>query len=158
MAQGGRTALAAGTVSALLGIVLTACTPAAEQSADAPASPAPASSGPASSGDTLVPGTQYHAVASIPCLIGGAAVSQGCRAGVKRNWSDDGGALIEITLPGGGQRALFTDALANVIGADSNQADGSAGWTMVIDRTGDTSVVDFGPEHYEIPDALVLGG
>ena len=106
----------------------------------------------------MVAGTDYQATASVVCIINGAVIEGGCMAGVKRGWTDDGGALVEITKPDGSKRAIFTDAIGNPMGADSAEADGSAGWTMVITRAGTTNVVDFGPEHYELPDAFVLGG
>lgn len=151
-----------GRVWALLPIIaaLAACggpdetaNPPAQEASGAVAGPVAAPSA-----DALVAGTDYQATASVVCIINGEVIEGGCMAGVKRGWTDDGGALVEITKPDGSKRAIFTDAIGNPMGADSAEADGSAGWTMVITRAGTTNVIDFGPEHYELPDALVLGG
>lgn len=153
--------------AAALILLLAACgsaEPAADPDPSASTSPAPAAAAtpapaPADlAGDALVPGTPYHATTNLSCTLNGTRIAAGCPAGVKRGWSDDGGAVIEITKPDGSTRAIFTDAAGTPTGADSAQADGSAAWTLVITPRGDTSVVDFGPEHYEIPQALVLGG
>lgn len=138
-------------IAALL--LLSACDRAEEAAAPQPDASA------AASGDAegLVPGTEYHATTNLICVIDGTRIAAGCPAGVKRDWGDDGGALIEITKPGGTRRAIFTDAAGTPTGADGSEADGSAGWTLVITPRGEVSVVDFGAEHYEIPQALVLG-
>lgn len=151
-----------GRFGALLPILaaLAACG-SPDQATDSPAQEASAAAaGPvaAPSADALVAGTDYQATASVVCIINGDVIEGGCMAGVKRGWTDDGGTLVEITKPDGSKRAIFTDAIGNPMGADSAEADGSAGWTMVITRAGTTNVIDFGPEHYELPDALVLGG
>lgn len=130
-----------------------AADPPAQESSGAVAEPVAAPSA-----DAMVAGTDYQATASVLCIINGEVIEGGCIAGVKRGWTDDGGALVEITKPDGSKRAIFTDAVGNPMGADSAEADGSAGWTMVITRAGTTNVIDFGPEHYELPDAFVLGG
>ena len=135
-----------------------AAAPDAAASATPSASATPATAAVDANGDALVPGTEYHATTNLICAINGTQIAAGCPAGVKRGWGDDGGALIEITKPDGSMRAIFTDAAGTPTGADSAEADGSAGWTMVITPRGEVSVVDFGPEHYEIPQALVLGG
>lgn len=144
--------------AAALALLLAGCSgtdEAAAPAADASASPVAA---PAGSGDTLVPGTDYHATATLSCTLDGTPVAAGCPAGVKRRWSEDGGALVEITKPDGSRRAIFTDAAGKPTGADSAEADGSAGWTLEATQRDDTWIVDFGPEHYEIPQALVTGG
>ena len=81
-----------------------------------------------------------------------------CKAGVKRKWSDDGGALVEVVKPDGRTRALFFDPKGKATGADSSQADGSAGWDFVTSRDGDKTIIRFGPERYKVVDAFVLGG
>jgi hypothetical protein len=151
-----------GGLLALLSLALSACgsadeaaTPPDQQGAAPPAATASPAADPS---DAMAAGTGYHATASLVCILNGEVIRGGCTAGVKRGWTDDGGSVVEITKPDGSQRAIFTDAIGNPLGADSSEADGSAGWTMVITRAGTTSVIDFGPEHYELPDAFVLGG
>ncbi|WP_052223069.1 META domain-containing protein [Novosphingobium malaysiense] len=107
--------------------------------------------------DALVPGTDYHATAQVPCGMHGAEPDSRCFAGVKRNWGEDGTILVEVTKPDGSRRALFFNG-TTPYGADSAQADGSAGWNFSVARRGDESVIRFGPESYVIVDAFVTGG
>ncbi|HSN72744.1 MAG TPA: hypothetical protein VLT59_14610 [Steroidobacteraceae bacterium] len=111
----------------------------------------------AESEDSLVPGTDYHATAQVACGFEGGDPTSNCPAGVKRNWGEDGTTLVEITKPDGSKRALFFRG-TTPYGADSAEADGSAGWDFEVSRSGDESVVKFGPETYVIVDAFVVGG
>jgi hypothetical protein len=108
--------------------------------------------------DAKVPGTDYHATTTVPCSVSGGAPKLTCDAGVKRKWDDKGGALVEVTKPDGRKRGIFFDAQGKAYGADSSQADGSAGWTFKAKRQSDETLIEFGPERFLIPDALVLGG
>jgi hypothetical protein len=119
--------------------------------------PAAAGSGDAGSGDALVPGTDYNATASVACGFDGSEPTGSCPAGVKRNWGEDGTTLVEITKPDGRKRALFFRG-TTPYGADSAQADGSAGWSFEVSRRDDQSVIRFGPESYVVVDAFVVGG
>lgn len=112
---------------------------------------------PVESTDAKVPGTQYNATAQVPCGFGGAAPTTNCPAGVIRNWGEDGTTLVEVTKPDGRKRALFFNG-TTPYGADSAQADGSAGWNFEVNRKGDESVIRFGPETYIVVDAFVEGG
>lgn len=107
--------------------------------------------------DALVPGTDYHATTEVPCGFDGAEPTGDCFAGVKRNWGEDGAALVEVTKPDGQKRAIYFRG-TTAYGADSSEADGSAGWTFEASRRDDESVIKFGPETYVIFDALVVGG
>ena len=109
------------------------------------------------SNDALVPGTDYHATAQVPCGFEGAEPVANCPAGVKRNWGDDGTTLVEVTKPDGRTRAIFFRG-TTPYGTDSAQADGSAGWTLNVSRRDDQNVIKFGPETYVIVDAFVVGG
>lgn len=111
----------------------------------------------AQSGDALVPGTDYHATAQVPCGFDGAAPTSNCPAGVKRNWGDDGTTLVEVTKPDGRKRAIFFRG-TTPYGADSAQADGSAGWKLEVSRRDDQSVIQYGPESYIVADAFFVGG
>ncbi|MCJ2178587.1 hypothetical protein MTR64_08435 [Novosphingobium sp. 2580] len=108
-------------------------------------------------GDALVPGTDYHATAQVPCGMKGGQPASRCFAGVKRNWGTDGTALVEVTKPDGFKRAIFFRG-TTPYGADSGEADGSAGWQFSVTRRGDQNEIRFGPESYIIVDALVSGG
>lgn len=107
--------------------------------------------------DALVPGTDYNATASVRCGFDGAEATDTCPAGVKRNWGEDGTTLVEITRPDGRKRAIFFRG-TTPYGADSAEADGSAGWSFAVSRREDQSVIQYGPESYVIVDAFVVGG
>lgn len=107
--------------------------------------------------DALVPGTDYHATTLVACGFGGAEPSGNCPAGVKRNWGEAGNALVEVTKPDGSKRAIYFRG-TTPYGADSAEADGSAGWSFEVTRRDDQSVIKYGPETYVIVDALIVGG
>ena len=107
--------------------------------------------------DALVPGTEYHATTTLSCGFDGGPPVQQCDAGVIRNWGEDGTHLVEVTKPDGTKRALFFNG-TTPYGADSAQADGSAGWDFAYTRDGDMITITFGPETYVVIDALITGG
>lgn len=108
-------------------------------------------------GDARDPATGYHATTIIDCGMNGAAPTGSCKAGVKRNWGDDGTSLVEVMKPDGRKRAIFF--LGNTpTGADGAEADGSAGWDFKWTRKDDQVTITYGPETYVIVDALVEGG
>lgn len=104
--------------------------------------------------DALVPGTEFHAVAEIPCGIG-ESIDATCKAGVKRN--PDRTSFVEVTKPDGMKRILFFQG-TNASGADSSEADGSSSYRFLWHREDDWTVIRYGPERYRIPDALIIGG
>lgn len=106
--------------------------------------------------DALVPGTDYNATAEVRCGADGALDAM-CKAGVRRRAFEDGTTVVEITRPDGLPRAIFFQE-TKATGADSAEADGSAGFTFKATREGDETLIEFGPERYSIPDALVVGG
>ncbi|KQW79797.1 hypothetical protein [Brevundimonas sp. Root1279] len=111
----------------------------------------PASGGDAASqlpGDALVPGTPYHATASIPCRSAAGAPMGSCQAGVIRR---RGSATVHLDTPDGGERTiLFRDGVAVSSDGDSR---------IGVERREDVSIVRIGDvEIYEIPDALIFGG
>ena len=127
-----------------------------QASPEAPAMASPVA--PASeSEDALVPFSDDKATAEIACGFNGNAPDQTCPAGVKRQWGEDGTTLVEVAKPDGFKRAIFFRG-TTPYGADSAQADGSAGWDFESRREGDRVTVKFGPETYVIVDALVEGG
>lgn len=111
----------------------------------------------AGDGDVLVAGTDYNATTILPCGFDGEAPTRSCDAGVKRNWGEDGTNLVEVIKPDGRKRALFFNG-TTPYGADSAQADGSAGWDITTSREGDRVTIRFGPETYVVVDALIEGG
>ena len=108
-------------------------------------------------GDAKVAGTDYDATATVKCGFEGSPPEKECSAGVKRKWGEDGTTLVEITKPNGRKRAIFFDG-TTPYGADSAQADGSAGWDFEHTRQGDRVTITFGPETYILVDALIEGG
>ena len=153
-------------VTGALAIVLAACGGAAETEDAAPAEdeaataadPGTEAAQPAyGEGDALVAGTDYNATTLLKCGFDNAAPEQTCEAGIKRNWGEEGQHLIEVSKPDGFKRAIFLRG-TEPYGADSAQADGSAGWDFATTRDGDQVTVKFGPETYVLVDAMVTGG
>ena len=108
-------------------------------------------------GDALVEGTEFNATAQIQCGFDGAEPTQSCEAGVKRNWMEEGRSLVSVTKPDGYTRAIYFEG-TTPFGADSAEADGSAGWDFEFSQEGDQITVNFGPETYVVVDALITGG
>lgn len=145
--------------AATLAMLLTACDGAQSDQADKSPSQdgieAHAQMGPE---DALVAGTDYNATTILDCGFDGNPPTQSCNAGVKRNWAEEPGEnLVEVTKPDGTVRAIFFKG-TEPYGADSAQADGSAGWDFSSTREGDRVTVKFGPETYVIVDAMTEGG
>jgi hypothetical protein len=105
--------------------------------------------------EPIAPGNDYTATTILDCGFDGAAPTAKCNAGVKRNWGDE--ALVEVFKPDGMKRAIFFKG-TEPYGADSSQADGSAGWDFEATRKGDEVTIKFGPETYVIFDSLIVGG
>ncbi|WP_380872238.1 hypothetical protein ACFB49_31810 [Sphingomonas sp. DBB INV C78] len=108
--------------------------------------------------DAKVKGTNFNATGDVACsgLPDGQAAGR-CQAGVVRK--TDGSADLTVTWPDKRTRTLFFDAKTNVSGADTSQADGSAKYAVKgIRKAPDLIIVTIGPERYEIPDALIVGG
>ncbi|EXG83031.1 hypothetical protein G570DRAFT_0008 [Sphingomonas jaspsi DSM 18422] len=110
----------------------------------------------AASEDALVPGTDFNATAEIECAGYRRAAEGRCPAGVKRN-REDGVTTVEVNWPKGGSRAIFFKD-GKLLGADTNEADGSARFEVKGERKADVTTVTIGPERYVIPDAFVTGG
>lgn len=151
-------------VTGALAIVLAACGGAAEteeaepEEAETTADAGTEAAQPAyGEGDALVAGTDYNATTLLKCGFDNAAPEQTCEAGIKRNWGEEGQHLIEVSKPDGFKRAIFLRG-TEPYGADSAQADGSAGWDFATTRDGDQVTVKFGPETYVLVDAMVTGG
>ncbi|QPC99320.1 hypothetical protein [Qipengyuania soli] len=108
-------------------------------------------------GDALVSGTDYNATTILKCGFDNKPPTQDCNAGIKRNWGKEGEHLVEVEKPDGRKRAIFFKG-TDPYGADSAQADGSAGWDFKSTRKDDQVTVRFGPETYVIVDAMITGG
>ena len=103
----------------------------------------------AASADALVPGTPFHAKASIPCLIEVDAARTRCNAAVIRH-SQDGSATLEVRWATGVRHVLFVQGKPTAW--DSAQ-DGA------FTHAGDRTILRLGTsETFEIPDALIRGG
>jgi hypothetical protein len=102
----------------------------------------------AGGGDALVPGTDFHAKAQIPCVAEPNEPMRQCDAGVKR--TANGGTVHVTTLDGGSRVITYRDGKVFSTDADS---------PFEVERRDDWTIVRIGTvEVYEIPDALVFGG
>lgn len=100
--------------------------------------------------DALVPGTRFHAVATVPCRMLGAAADAPCEAGVIRR-GRDGTATVVLRGATGMLRTLLL-VQGRPVASDSAQP-------LSASRQGDTTTVRVGSdEHYDLPDVLLTGG
>jgi hypothetical protein len=101
--------------------------------------------------DALIPGTPFHASASVRCLPMpfGETKPQQCDAFVIRR-GVDGTATVEIPSQGMKRRILFVQG--KPVASDSFEK-------MTVTRQGDVTTVKFeSGEFYEIVDAMIFGG
>lgn len=103
--------------------------------------------------DAVIPGTPFHASASIACSEGDGTPRQSCESFVIRR-GFDGAATLEIRGAGNGiswiRRILFVKGLP--VSSDSVDP-------LSHVRQGDTTLVRVGDrEIFEVPDALISGG
>lgn len=104
----------------------------------------------AASKDALIPGTPFHASATMACTPPFEAKPQQCEAFVIRR-SFDGTATVEVRGANGLKR--------HILFVNGDPAASDAMDPMTFSRGGDSTVVKFGAdERYAIPDALVRGG
>jgi predicted secreted protein len=105
--------------------------------------------GPAPAHDAKVAGTPYHASGKVPCSMGDAPRgSAQCDFGVIRG--RPGNAEVHLTPPGGLKRVLY-------FAGDKVTAD--AGAKVKAGKKGDLWSVEVNDyEHYQIPEAVILGG
>ena len=99
--------------------------------------------------DAKVAGTPYHATGKVPCSFGDAPQgSAQCDFGVIRG--KPGNAEVHLTPPGGFKRVLH-------FAGDKVTAD--AGVKLKVTKKGDLWSVDVNDyEHYQIPEAVIVGG
>jgi hypothetical protein len=110
---------------------------------------AAAALGAAPAADAKVKGTPYHATGQVPCFIGSApARPVQCDFGVIRG--QPGNAEVHVRPPGGLERVLiFIGDKVTAPGSNSlkvSKADGA--WSIEVNDV----------EHYDIPEAVVVGG
>jgi hypothetical protein len=103
--------------------------------------------------DAVLPGTHYHAQATITCTLGLEPSVKQCDALVIRR-GFDGTATVDVLLPRDFKRRILF-VKGRPVGSDAVEAS----WPMTFERKGDNTIVKFGTEEmYEIPDAIVFGG
>jgi hypothetical protein len=105
--------------------------------------------GRAPAGDAKVKGTPYHATGTVRCSAGTEpAGAKECEFGVIRGAA--GAAEVHVTYPGAFKRVLRF-AGGKVTADDARSVSAT--------KSGDTWSVDVNDyEHYQIPDAVVVGG
>jgi hypothetical protein len=107
---------------------------------------------PASSGDAKVPGTEFNATGEVPCARHAGQPMSQCRFGVVREGGGSG--WIKIFWPDGGSRVIFFEK-GTPSRYDESQADGGA--KMSVRLEADLYRVRVGDQHFEFPEALLLG-
>jgi hypothetical protein len=101
--------------------------------------------------DALVPGTRYHASATIQCVPAYESAARACEAFVVRR-GFDGTATVDI--PGSAEKRSILFVKGKPVASNARALD-----TLSSERKGDATIVKLGTtERYEIPDALVSGG
>jgi hypothetical protein len=100
--------------------------------------------------DAVVPGTVFHATATVPCALPYPPEVKECAAWVNRH-GHDGTATVELRGPREFvRRILFVKGTA--VASDATTP-------PIATRHGDTTTVTIGDdERYDLPDALVTGG
>ncbi len=100
--------------------------------------------------DARIPGTPFHASASITCVMPfGDSQAKPCEAFVVRR-GVDGTATVEVPYMGGRRRLLFVKG--KPVASDASDK-------MTVTRLGDVTTVRFeSGEFYEIPDPFIIGG
>lgn len=138
-----------------LSLVVTAC--AAEGPSAPPAATAPAASRPQAAAqpprDATVAGTNFNATGNIPCARTAGQRTADCRFGVVRRGGGNGD--VTVFWPDGGNRVIFFER-GRPVGFDQSQADGNA--RMNVRKNADTFMITIGPQRFEIPEAVILGG
>ncbi|MFN6994894.1 MAG: hypothetical protein ACK4PH_11885 [Aquincola tertiaricarbonis] len=101
--------------------------------------------------DALVPGTRFHATATVPCRMPGSAADAQCQAGVIRR-GRDGTATVEL-------RGAANDMARTLLFMQGKPVASDSAQPLSASRQGDVTTVRVGnDERYELPDALLTGG
>ena len=96
---------------------------------------------------------EFDATGNIPCAQTAGQPMRNCPFGVSR--TGGGYATVVVAKPDGVKRAIYFQ-MGIPIGSDTSEADGYHGFAA--DKQDDLHRISIGPERYEIPDAVVLGG
>lgn len=110
---------------------------AAEEEPDAPEGP--------------MPEVAYERLGSIYCEGRGYGGSTRCQAGVRADAGSGDSLMVDVLFPNGNRRTLMFEG-SLLIGADSNEADGSAGWDLSVRRQNGRQYVSHGPERFILLD------
>jgi hypothetical protein len=95
----------------------------------------------------------FDATGQIPCAQSAGQPMTQCDFGVAR--AGGGYATVVVTRPEGSKRAIFF-RMGHPLGADTSEADGYHDFRA--HKESDLHRIEVGPERYEIPDAVILGG
>jgi hypothetical protein len=97
-------------------------------------------------------GRNYNATGNISCSIGEGQPTESCFFGVIRQ--GNGSGIVTVKKPDGRSRAIiFKNGKAE--GYEQSEVDTDR---FSSSKQGDLNIIRIGPERYEIPDAIVLGG
>ena len=96
---------------------------------------------------------QFDATGPLPCAFAPSQPMGPCEFGVAR--AGGGYATVIVEKPDGRTRAIFF-RMGRPIGADVAQSEGRHDFRAT--KQGDLHRIQVGPERYEIPDAVILGG
>jgi hypothetical protein len=103
--------------------------------------------------DALIPGTPYHASATLPCAHDATTPSRQCEAFVIRR-SVAGDATLEIRWPAGAPSPLRRILFIKGLPVSSDAAE-----PVTHTRQGDVTSIRIGEqESVAVPDALIIGG
>lgn len=95
----------------------------------------------------------FDATGPVPCARHAGQPMTQCQMGVAR--AGGGYSTVVVTHPDGRKRAIFFRN-GIPIGADTSEADGYHEFSA--QKESDLHLIRVGPERYEIPDAVILGG
>ena len=96
---------------------------------------------------------QFDATGALPCAFAAGQPMGQCEFGVAR--AGGGYATVVVKKPDGRTRAIFF-RMGRPLGADVAESEGRRDFSTTKER--DLHRIRVGPERYEIPDAVVLGG
>jgi len=96
---------------------------------------------------------RFDASGPLPCAFAAGQPMGQCEFGVAR--AGGGYATVVVKKPNGRTRAIFF-RMGRPIGADVSESEGRLKFSATKD--GDVHRIRVGGEHYEIPDAVILGG
>ena len=103
--------------------------------------------------DAVLPGTPYHASATVACAYDAPALSQRCEAFVIRR-GFAGAATLEVRWPAGALIPMRRILFVRGVPVASDSAD-----PLTHSRQGDMTTIRIGDqESVEVPDALIVGG